>query len=77
MAHGVFGFVVLAPDAKHLARYMQKKGLQRIKPQAEIVTPESLKQTAEELRDLGVRAQDLTVRLKQWKQSVGLRRPIG
>jgi hypothetical protein len=62
VAHGVFGFIV-EQDGKHLARYKRRKGMQRIKPEAERVTAESLKEAAEEVRDLGVRAQDLTVHL--------------
>jgi len=76
-AHGVFGFLI-EEDSNALARYVQKGGRggrNRIEPDFEKVTPEGLKKIADVARDLGVRAQDLTVRVKQWKQSVGLRRP--
>jgi len=73
-AHGVFGFLI-EEESNALARYIQKKPNERIEPRSEVVTPAILKQIADEAHDLGVRAQNLTMRVRRWKQSAGLPRP--
>ena len=73
-AHGVFGFVI-KEDSSQLYRFVTKKPSQRVTPQWEPVSLSMLKEMADEAYNLGVRAQDLTVKLKSWKRSAVRVRP--
>ena len=73
-AHGVFGFL-MQEGANSLSRYITKKPHERIEPRREPVTVKNLKTIADEAYNLGVRAQDLTVRVKLWKRAAARTRP--
>ncbi len=66
-AHGVFGFSV-HEGSNALTRYVTKKPSERVTPTREAVSVDSLKRLADEAYNFGVRAQDLTVRVKNWKK---------
>jgi hypothetical protein len=76
-AHGVFGFLI-EEESNALARYIQKGGRyerNRIEPDVKKVTPEGLKKIADAAHNLGVRAQNLTTRVREQKRSRGLPPP--
>jgi hypothetical protein len=62
-AHGVFGYTEESPT--QFVRFLFKQAEHRVTPDIEIITPTSLKVFATEARNLWVRAQELTHRLKR------------
>ena len=69
-AHGVFGFKNCKDGQTKFVRYRFGDVRQRRKtPAYDVVTPDLLRDLADEAYDLGRRAQDLTVRLKALRGS--------
>lgn len=68
-AHGIFG---LGDKPNTFVRILVTSSAHRIKPDEEVITPDSLKKLADEAHQLWVRAQDITIRWK--KQPASLRK---
>jgi hypothetical protein len=60
-AHGVFG---QGAEPGTFVRHLMRKPQHRIAPEEEPITAESLKKISDEARELWIRAQDITQRLK-------------
>lgn len=76
-AHGVFGFRHKAPNRGPLCRYLHRESHHKVQPEFVPISVADLKPLTEQARDIGILAQNATVHLKEWKRSVGLRRPRG